>query len=85
MRKLAEHLARHGDRRMFIGRGHLRRLPHRHGISFRRTRAWKTSFDAKLDRIEEVTGRFPNRCFAFDQFGLLSIRPVQGAGWADPA
>jgi hypothetical protein len=26
--------------------------------------------------------RFPDRCFAFDQFGPLSIRPHHGAGWA---
>jgi len=51
-----------------------------------RTRTWKEStdpdFDTKLDRIEEVTTRFPQRCFAFDQFGPLSIRPHHGAGWA---
>ncbi len=39
-------------------------------------------FDAKLDRIEEVTTRFPQRCFAFDQFGPLSIRPHHGGSWA---
>ncbi|WP_371785053.1 IS630 family transposase [Streptosporangium subroseum] len=87
LRKLADHLARHADRTVIIGREHLRRLLHRHGITFQRTRTWKTStdpdFDAKLDRIEEVTSRFPNRCFAFDQFGPLSIRPCQGAGWAE--
>ena len=26
--------------------------------------------------------RFADRCFAFDQFGPLSIRPTQGTGWA---
>ncbi len=49
------------------------------GISFQRTRTWKESRDpdkdAKLDRIEHVTTHFPGRCFAFDQFGPLSIRP----------
>ena len=25
---------------------------------------------------------FPNRCFAFDEFGPLSIRPVGGNCWA---
>ena len=34
--------------------------------------------DAKLDRIEYVTSHFPKRCFAFDQFGPLSIRPCHG-------
>jgi hypothetical protein len=48
---------------------------HEHDISFQRTRTWKIStdsaYDAKLDRIDEVTSRFPGRCFAFDQFGPL--------------
>nr|WP_223167228.1 helix-turn-helix domain-containing protein [Nonomuraea sp. SYSU D8015] len=87
VRKLAEHLIRYSERTVVIGREHLRRLLHQHGVTFQRTRTWKTStdpdFDAKLDRIEEVTSRFPNRCFAFDQFGPLSIRPFQGAGWAE--
>jgi hypothetical protein len=38
--------------------------------------------DAKLDRIEHVTATFPDRCFAFDQFGPLSIRPCHGTYWA---
>ena len=29
-----------------------------------------------------MTSRFPHRCYAFDQFGPLSIRPVHGASWA---
>jgi hypothetical protein len=29
-----------------------------------------------------VTSHFPGRCFAFDQFGPLSIRPVHGVSWA---
>src|SRR5580704_5463131 len=36
----------------------------------------------KLDRIEHVTSAYPDRCFAFDQFGPLSIRPCHGACWA---
>jgi hypothetical protein len=36
-------------------------------MSFQRTRTWKESADpdkdAKLDRIERVTSRFPDRCF----------------------
>ncbi|MCW2900897.1 MAG: transposase [Streptosporangiaceae bacterium] len=39
--------------------------------------------DVKLDRIEHVTSRFPDRCFAFDQFGPLSIRPCHGSSWAE--
>ena len=33
-------------------------------------------------RIEHVTSAYPDRCFAFDQFGPLSIRPCHGACWA---
>jgi hypothetical protein len=29
-----------------------------------------------------VTSAYPDRCFAFDQFGPLSIRPCHGARWA---
>lgn len=65
------------------GRERLRQLLRRNDVSWQRTRTWKESkdpdFDAKLDRIEEVTTKFPDRCFAFDQFGPLSIRPHHGA------
>ena len=68
------------------GRERLRQLLHTSHISFQRTRTWKESADpdkdAELDRIEHVTGRFPDRCFAFDQFGPLSIRPAHGSAWA---
>jgi transposase len=76
LRKLAVHLASRGTR---VGRERLRQLLHERGISFQRTRTWKESADpdkeAKLDRIEEVTSKFPDRCFAFDQFSPLSMRP----------
>ena len=39
--------------------------------------------DAKLDRIEYVTSHYPDRCFAFDQLGPLSIPPVHGRAWAE--
>jgi DDE superfamily endonuclease len=29
-----------------------------------------------------VTAHFPGRCFAFDQFGPLPVRPVHGSAWA---
>ena len=29
-----------------------------------------------------MTSHFPDRCFAFDQFGPLSIRPCHGSAWA---
>ena len=57
-------------------------------ISLQRTRTWKESTDpnkeTKLDRIEEVTTRVPDRCFAFDQFGPLAIRITAPAGRRRP-
>ena len=86
LRKLAAYLAAGRARTVRIGRERLRQILHRHGISFQRTRTWKESADpdkdAKLDRIEHVTSTFPDRCFAFDQFGPLSIRPAHGSAWA---
>jgi transposase len=86
LRKLAAYLAAARARTVRIGRERLRQILHQQGISFQRTRTWKESADpdkdAKLDRIEEVTSRFPDRCFAFDQFGPLSIRPAHGSAWA---
>jgi transposase len=86
LRKLAAYLAGNGTPVVRIGRERLRQILHSRGISFQRTRTWKESADpdkdAKLDRIEEVTSKFADRCFAFDQFGPLSIRPCHGASWA---
>ncbi|WP_371528614.1 IS630 family transposase [Streptomyces sp. NBC_01283] len=86
LRKLADHLAHNRGRTVTIGRERLRQILHEHGISFQRTRTWKESKDpdkdTKLDRIEHVTRDFLDRCFAFDQFGPLSIRPCHGSSWA---
>ena len=86
LRKLSAYLARNRTRTVMIGRERLRQILHERRISFQRTRTWKESADpgkdAKLDRIEEVTSAFPDRCFAFDQFGPLSIRPCHGTCWA---
>ena len=86
MRKLSAYLGDNPERRVRIGRERLRQLPRAHRVSFQRTRTWKESHDpdkeAKLDRIEHVSSRFPDRCFAFDQFGPLSIRPCHGSSWA---
>jgi hypothetical protein len=86
LRKLAAYLARNPARIVTIGRERLRQILHARGISFQRTRTWKESADpdkdAKLDRIEHVTSTLPDRCFAFDQFGPLSIRPCHGTCWA---
>ena len=82
LRKLAAYLADR-DQPVRIGRERLRQILHARGISFQRTRTWKESRDpdrdAKLDRIEYVTSHYPDRCFGFDQFGPLSIRPCHGA------
>ena len=88
VRKLAACLAADARRPVRVGRERLRQILHSRGISFQRTRTrtWKESADpdkeAKLDRIEYVTSHFPDRCFAFDQFGPLSIRPCHGSSWA---
>ena len=86
LRKLAAHLAGGAPRRVQAGRERLRQILHAHGISFQRTRTWKesadTDRDAKLDRIEHVITTMADRCYAFDQFGPMSIRPVHGSSWA---
>ncbi|MDX2815696.1 IS630 family transposase [Streptomyces sp. PA03-5A] len=86
IRKLAAYLHRVHGRVIPIGREALRCLLRRRGITFQRTKTWKESPDpdreAKLDRIEHVTGRFPDRVFAFDEFGPLGIRPTAGSCWA---
>ncbi|WP_425568767.1 helix-turn-helix domain-containing protein [Nonomuraea antimicrobica] len=40
VRKLPDHLARHSDRRVVIGREHLRRLLHRRGVTFQSVRTY---------------------------------------------
>jgi transposase len=86
LRKLAAYLAGRPEQPVRIGRERLRQILHARGISFQHTRTWKESHDpdkdAKLDRIEYVTSTYPDRCFAFDQFGPLSIRPCHGTCWA---
>ncbi|MGW1711408.1 helix-turn-helix domain-containing protein [Streptomyces sp. NPDC002206] len=75
IRKLAAYLRKVHGRVIRIGREALRCLLVRRGITFQRTKTWKESpdpeRDAKLDRIEEVLERFPDRVFAFDEFGPL--------------
>ncbi|SFL16170.1 IS630 family transposase [Streptomyces pini] len=86
LRKLVAYLRKVHGRVIRIGREALRCLLARRGITFQRTKTWKESPDpereAKLDRIEEVLDRFPDRVFAFDEFGPLGIRPTAGSGWA---
>lgn len=87
IRKLAVYLRKVHGRGIRIGREALRCLLARRGITFQRTKTWKESpdpeRDAKLDRIEEVLERFPDRVFAFDEFGPLGIRPTAGSCWAE--
>lgn len=87
IRKLAAYLRRIHGRVIRIGREALRCLLLRRGITFQRTKTWKESpdpdRDTKLDRIERVLERFPDRVFAFDEFGPLGIRPTAGSCWAE--
>lgn len=86
LRKLAAYLAGNPDRAVRIGHERLSRILHAHDIAFQRTKTWKESNDpdrdAELGRIEEVVERWPDRCFAFGEFGPLQIRPVGGSAWA---
>ncbi|MDQ0938463.1 transposase [Streptomyces sp. V1I1] len=87
LRKLVAYLRKVHGQIIRIGREALRGLLARRGVTFQRTKTWKESPDpdreAKLDRIEEVIDRFPDRLFAFDEFGPLGIRPTAGSGWAE--
>ena len=86
LRKLAAHLRGNAERAVRVSPERLRQILHTHDITFQRTKTWKESNDAerdaKLGRIEEALGRWPQRCFAFDEFGPLSIRPRGGSAWA---
>jgi hypothetical protein len=87
IRKLAAYLRKVHGRVIRNGHEALRCLLARRGVTFQRTKTWKEAPDrnreAKLDRIEEVLDRFPDRVFAFDEFGPLRIRPTAGSGWAE--
>lgn len=89
IRRLAAYLRRVHGRVIRIGREALRCLLARREITFQRTKTWKESpdpdRDAKLDRVEEVLVRFPDRVFAFDEFGPLGIRPTGGSCWLSRA
>ncbi len=86
IRKLTDYLNNNETRVVVVGRERVRQLLALHGITFQRTKTWKESNDpdrdAKLDRIEHVINEYPDRTFAFDEFGPLNIRPTQGSGWA---
>jgi len=86
IRKLVDYLADNSGRVVKIGRERCRQILADNHVTFQRTKTWKETNnpgrDAKLDRIEHVMTMFPNRCFAFDEFGPLNIRPVGGTCWA---
>jgi transposase len=86
IRKLGKYLADNPGRQVVIGRERLRQILDRHEVTFQRTKTWKESNDPhkeeKLDRIDEVLRLFPDRVFAFDEFGPLAIHPVAGCCWA---
>jgi transposase len=86
VRKLIGYLADNPRRIVRIGRERARRLLADHEITFQRTKTWKESpdpdRDAKLARIEQVINEFPDRTFAFDEFGPLACAPTPGTCWA---
>ena len=86
LRKLAAYLRDGAERPVRVSHERLRQILHAHDVTFQRTKTWKESNDpdrdAKLARIEEAVERWPDRCFAFDEFGPLSIRPTGGSAWA---
>ena len=85
IRKLVVFLGDNESRIVVIGRERLREILKANQITFQRTRTWKESNDAdrdaKLDRIDEVLNTAASRCFAFDEFGPLAIRPTGGSSW----
>ena len=86
LRKLSAYLAENDHRVVKVGHERLRQILAAHEVTFQRTKTWKESNDpdrdAKLDRIEHVMNTRPDRCFAFDEFGPLTIRPVGGSSWS---
>lgn len=86
IRKLRSYLADNPARKVMIGRERLRQILEQNAITFQLTKTWKESNDperdAKLDRIEQIQASFPDRCFAFDEFGPLAIHPIKGCCWA---
>jgi transposase len=86
VRKLRQYLEDNPVRRVRVSRERLRQILDNHGVTFQRTKTWKESNDpdkeAKLDRIEEVLDKGPDRVFAFDEFGPLAVHPIGGCCWA---
>jgi hypothetical protein len=69
-----------------IGRECLRALLGKNDVTLQRAKTWKEPDDPlrdeKLGRTEEVLEHFPDRVFAFDEFGPLGLDPVGGNCWS---
>jgi transposase len=83
--RLSAWLAEHG---VLISAIHLWRLLDHAGLSFQRTRSWKASpdpdYETKAARVLELyaAAPFDGPVISFDQMGPISLKPIQGAGWA---
>ena len=83
--RLSAYLAEH---EVVISPIHLWRLLAQAGLSFQRTRAWKASpdpdYEARAARVLELyaAAPFDGPVISFDQMGPISLKPIQGAGWA---
>ena len=83
--RLSAWLAEQGIR---VSPTQLARLLAQAGLSFQRTRSWKASpdpdYETKAARVLElyVAAPFDGPVISFDQMGPISLKPIQGAGWA---
>jgi hypothetical protein len=83
--RLSAWLAEQG---VVISPSHLGRLLGDAGLSFQRTRSWKASpdpdYETKAARVLELYRAVPfdGPVISFDQMAPISLRPIQGAGWA---
>jgi transposase len=83
--RLSAYLAEHG---VLISAIHLWRLLAEAGLSFQRTRSWKASpdpdYETKAARVLELyqAAPFDGPVISFDQMGPISLKPIQGVGWA---
>lgn len=85
--RLADHLAQRGI--CEISPAHLGRVLAEAGLSFQRTRTWKSSpdpdYEIKAARVLQLKAGPPadgGHVIAFDQMGPISLRPMAGSGWA---
>jgi transposase len=83
--RLSAYLAEYG---VVISPMHLWRLLDQAGLSFQRTRSWKASpdpdYENRAARVLELYAACPfdGPVISFDQMGPISLKPIQGAGWA---